>query len=257
MPLRFSMATWRKTLATSSLLLATGLSAIASADDNKIYPSRITLLPSLTVMSYTENVRFSQVLSDAYAQTNYEVYPLGIALVDPHKQPQADVRKRKVLLELRRLNTAEADNLAQQLRTMRLAYHLPIEQDPVKVQTQAKRDPLITQEYGLRLPKRPDHIQVIDPSRREPMTIKFKPNADLRDYMAQLTDTDVGRGAYKSAWIVQADRKIYRVDDVRQRDKLHFLSPGAVVYMGLQDLPEVDQDLNTAVAELLALRLEL
>lgn len=255
MSLRFSMAVWCKALATSSLLLATGLSSVASADNSKIYPSRITLLPSLTVMSYTENVRFSQVLTDAFTQIDYDVYPLGVALVDPHKQPQVDVRKRKVLLELRRLNTDEAYNLAQQLRPMRLAYHLPIEPDPVKVLTQAKRDPLITQEYGLRLPKRPDHIQIIDPSRREPVTMAFKPNADLQDYMAQLSETS--DRTYESAWIIQADRQVYRVEDVNWRETLHFLSPGAVVFMGLRDLPQVDHDLNNAVAELLALRLEL
>ena len=221
------------------------------------FPTYITVLPSQSLLTYPQSVRLSEVLSDAYAQADYPVYSLGTTLVDPHKHPMVEVQKQKVLRQLMLLNTPETLNLAMQINSMRFVYYQEIESDPNKVQAFAKRNPLLNQEFWLYLPDRPSYIKVVSPQRSTTTVLDIQYNAELRDYLAVFADAEKEDQPYDSLWIIQADRKVYSVSDLTWSDKLYFLSPGAMLFTGLQDLPYEFRDLNGDIAQLLSHRLEL
>jgi hypothetical protein len=247
-----------RTILLGGLLLIAALpTSQADAETPNIYATRVTLLPSQITLSYSQDVRFSQVLSDAYAQSNNDVYPLGTALIDPHKQTIIDTQKRVIMRQLTQLDTPEATNLAKQLDSLPLVYHEQIATDLTKVRVSPKLNPLIKKDYWLSLPKRPAHIKVFDPALDHSMTMALQKNADLRDYLAKLSQVTKKDRSHDSAWVIQADRAVYHVDNLAWKNTLHFLSPGAIVFIGLQNLPDDYRDLNANIAHLLAFRLEL
>jgi hypothetical protein len=241
----------------SIYLILAMLASNFSVADTGGFPTYITVLPNQTLLTYPQSVRLSQVLSDAYTQADYPVYSLGTTLVDPHKQPMVEVQKQKVLRQLMLLNTPETLNLAKQINSMRFAYYQEIESDPNKVQAFAKRNPLLNQEFWLYLPDRPSHIKVVSPQHSETAVLDIQYNAELRDYLATFADAEKEDQPYDSLWIIQADRKVHPVSDLTWSDKLYFLSPGALVFTGLKDLPYEFRDLNGDIAQLLSHRLEL
>ncbi len=245
-----------------ALLLGTALligvfSPLTNADAGTSNITKITLLPSQTTLSYSDAVRFSQVLSDAYAQLNYDVYALGTTLIDPNKQSVVDTQKHTILRQLQQLNTPEAVNLAKQLNALRFAFHEPMVTDPVKVRVQTKLNPMVRGEYWLSLPKRPNDISVFHPARGNYLSLPVNSGDHLKDYLTKLSDTIKWDGDFDSAWIIQADRKVYQVKDIQWKSTLYFLSPGAMVFIGLQNLPDEYCDLNADIAHMLAFRLEL
>ncbi|WP_137170472.1 capsule biosynthesis GfcC family protein [Marinomonas sp. FW-1] len=246
-----------RTILLGGLLLMAALpTSRADAETPNIYTTRVTLLPSQITLSYSQDVRFSQVLSDAYAQSNGEIYALGTGLIDPHKQTIIDTQKRVIMRQLKQLNTPEATNMAKQLDSLPLVYHEQIATDLTKVRISSKFNPLIKQDYWLSLPKRPTHIKAFDPTLDHSVTMALQENADLRDYLAKLSQM-TKQDRYDSAWIIQADRAVYQVDNLSWKNTLYFLSPGAIVFVGLQNLPDDYRDLNANIAHLLAFRLEL
>ena len=241
----------------SIYLILAMLASSFSVADTRGFPTYITVLPNQTLLTYPQGVRLSQVLNDAYTQADYPVYSLGTTLVDPHKQPMVEVQKQKVLRQLMLLNTPETLNLAMQINSMRFVYYQDIESDPNKVQAFAKRNPLLNQEFWLYLPERPDYVKVVSPQHSTTTVVDIQNNAELRDYLATLADAEKEDQPYDSLWIIQADRKVYSVSDLTWSDKLYFLSPGAMLFTGLQDLPYEFRDLNGDIAQLLSHRLEL
>ncbi len=241
----------------SGLLFIGVFSPLTSADVGTSNVTKITLLPSQITLSYSDAVRFSQVLSDAYAQLNYDVYTLGTTLINPHKQSVVDAQKHTILRQLKRLNTPEAVNLANQLSALRFAFHEPMVTDPVKVRIQAKLNPMVRGEYWLSLPKRPSDISVFHPAQGNYLSLPVNSGDHLKDYLTKLDGTIEWDGDYDSAWIIQADRKVYHVKDIQWKSTLYFLSPGAMVFVGLHNLPDEYRDLNADIAHLLAFRLEL
>lgn len=246
-----------RTMLFCCVLLVTALSSRqVVAEAANTFTTRITLLPSQITLSYPQDVRFSQVLSDAYAQSNEEIYALGTGLIDPHKQTMIDTQKRVIMRQLTQLNTPQAMQLAKQLDSLPLVYHEPIATDLTSVRVSSKLNPLIKQDYWLSLSKRPTHIKVFDPALDHSVTMALQENADLRDYLATLSQM-TKRDRHDSAWIIQANRVVYQVDNLAWKNTLHFLSPGAIVFIGLQNLPDEYRDLNANIAHLLAFRLEL
>ncbi|WP_417698280.1 capsule biosynthesis GfcC D2 domain-containing protein [Psychromonas sp.] len=231
-----------------SCLLLSLISSYSAAQETKI-----TLLQDQIALLYPQEVRFSQVLTDAYSHTKNNVYSLGIALLAPDKQHLIDSKKHVILSKLRSINTPDASNLATQLESLPFAYREHLETDPSKVRVNPKFDPMIKGEYWLSLPKRPDHITLIDPSTNRNVKVALKTDNNLKDYLAELA----GKHAYDSAWIIQANQDTYLATDIQWKDKLYFLSPGAIVFIGITNLPDQYSDLNADIARLLAFHLEL
>ncbi|MCC4275257.1 capsule biosynthesis GfcC family protein [Marinomonas communis] len=231
------------------------------ANDSKAqetaFPTYITLLPSQALLSYSQNVRWGQVLLDAYSQSESDVYALGVSLIDPHKQPMIEVQKQRVLRQLMLLNTPETLNVARQINSLKFAYQKPVESSLIKVQGHQKRNPLLNQEYWLYLPERPEYIKLVSPKKENITSLNIKYNVELRDYLADFSGMNKGDQPYNTVWIIQADRKTYQVNELTWSDKIHYLSPGAIVFTGLQDLPYEFRNLNGDIAQLLSHRLEL
>ena len=238
------------------IMLSTLTANIAVAETSA-FPTYVTVLPSQTLLTYSKSVRLAEVLFDAYDQVDYAVYSLGTTLVDPHKQPMVEVQKQKVLRQLMLLNTPETLNLAIQINNMRFVSYQNIETNPNKVLVLPKINPLLNQEFWLYLPERPDYVKVVSPQRSTTTVLDIQYNAELRDYLAIFAGAEKEDQPYDSLWIIQADRKVYSVSDLTWSDKLYFLSPGAMLFTGLQDLPYEFRDLNGDIAQLLSHRLEL
>lgn len=232
----------------SSCLLVSLISSYSIAQETKI-----TLVQDQITLLYPQEVRFSQVLADAYSHTKNDVYSLGTALLPPNKQHIIDAKKHDILSKLRNINTPDTSYLATQLESLPFVYREHLETDPSKVRVNPKFDPMIKGEYWLSLPKRPDYIILIDPSTNRNVKVTLKTNSDLKNYLAELP----GKNAYDSAWIIQANQDTYLATDIQWKDKLYFLSPGAIVFIGITNLPDQYSDLNADIARLLAFHLEL
>lgn len=206
------------------------------------------------ILSYPQEVRFSQVLTDAYAQLDYQPYSLGIALIDPNKQRQIDEKKHAILKQLRDINTPASNYVAKQLSSLHFVYREKIETDPSKVRVNPKYDPMVKGTYLLSLPKRPQHIYLINADDQNFLTLQLTANSNLKDYLAE--QFEAYRYTYDEAWIIQANQDVYQATDIQWKGKLYFLSPGSMVFIGLTGLSEKYHDLNADIAHLLALRLE-
>ena len=212
-----------------------------------------------------EGGRFSLALQDAHRQTafwplNDIPYSLGTALVDLSKQPLVDQQKEQVIKQLQTLNTPAANTLAKHLITMRFAYHEDISHNVVQVRVNPRLDPLLNSDFWLSLPARPDHIRVLHPLKEDLVVLPSRADFHVSKYLAELTQdtaSDTNLPPVHTAWVIQADRRVYPVTDLQWRDTRYYLSPGAMVFVGLEDLPHAYRDLNANIAQLLALRLEL
>lgn len=208
----------------------------------------IQLKQNNILLRYEQPVRLSTLLSDAYQQLDYFPYALGTALYSPDKQQQVDTQKQVILDDLTDINNQASQYLAKQLIEMSFVFRENIEADPIKLETQPKLNPLIQSNHILSLPFRPDHILVITPHEKTPLKLPLKANSDLKDYLLELPNnlhTD-------SAWIIQSNGDVYQANDIQWQDKLYFLSPGAIVFLGLDALPDTHHDLNARIAHLLA-----
>ncbi|AWY02154.1 hypothetical protein A8139_21090 [Marinomonas primoryensis] len=222
--------------------------------------TKISLLPQEVyeqevTLSYQQEVRLSQILTDAYAQLDYQPYSLGTALIDPNKQRQIDEKKYTILKQLRDINTPASRYIAKQLNLLHFVYREKIEADPTKIRVDPKHDPIVKGTYLLSLPKRPKHIYLINADDLNFLTLQLKTNSNLKEYLAE--QFEANRYTYDSAWIIQANQDVYQATDIQWKNKLYFLSPGSMVFIGLTNLSEKHHDLNADIAHLLALRLEL
>ena len=232
----------------SKLLLASLISTFSLLSHAQI---SIYVMQSRTKLNYSQAERFSQVLQDAQKTLNYLPYTLGISLINQDRQEDINTLKQSVLNDLHKINTTEANKLEKQLKSMHFAFRETLETDLIKIVTTPKQDPLLAQNYILSLPKRPNHFVFIDTDRETPRKIKLKADQDLKGYLSKLNHP-----YSDSIWIIQANQDVYQATD-QWRDKPYFLSPGAIVFAGLNGLPKEYQDINTRVAHLLAFSMDL
>lgn len=218
---------------------------------------QVTLkLKSLDIpLHYSHEVRFLQVIEDAYAKTNYEVYELGSALIDPTKSAIVDKEKFSILEKLYAIGTTESIQLAKMIEDMNFAYREPIQTNRNKIRIRPEFNPMLHGDYWLILPERPDKITVIDPNSNHPHIIPLATNFSLKDYLSDLPN--IASNSVQNAWIIQANQDVYEATGINWKNTPYFLSPGAIVFLGLQDLPDQFHDLNASIAHLLAWRVEL
>jgi len=218
-------------------------------------PTHITLLQTQELLSYPDEVRLSKVLDDGYGKTRYKIYPLGTALIDPHKQYIIDEKLHGVIMQLEQLNTIDSHRLIKQLNALRFVYRENINTTLSDVRVNPKLDPMLKTEYWLSLPKKPDHILIINPKEDASIIRPIQPNSDLKYYLSSLhtlNNADIP----DSVWIIQADQNVYQVKGISWKAERFFLAPGAVVFTSLNNLNSEERDLNSDIAHLLAFRLE-
>lgn len=208
----------------------------------------IQLKQNNLLLQYDQPVRLSTLLSDAYQQLDYFPYTLGTALYSPDKQQQVDSQKQAILDDLTYINNQASQYLAKQLIEIPFVFRENIEADLIKLETQPKLNPLIQSNHILSLPSRPDYILVIAPFKKSLIKLPLKVNSDLKDYLLELPNNQHA----DSAWVIQANGDVYQANDIQWQDKLYFLSPGAIIFLGLDALPDTYHDLNARIAHLLA-----
>ncbi|WP_417528923.1 capsule biosynthesis GfcC D2 domain-containing protein [Marinomonas shanghaiensis] len=250
------MMLFSKTSIIQSMLLSGWICLIGLSQSVMADNTHITVLQKQVILSYQEEVRFSQILNDANSQLQYEFYPLGSSLINPRKQPIVEMQKQFVLKQLAELNTPAANHLAEKVNSLHLVYHEKMSLDFIKVRTKHKLNPIVKGEYWLSLQKRPTDVTIFDSAQNKFKNISLNKSFDLRDYLEEFSLASE-QPPYDSVWIIQADRSIYQVKDLQWKNTLYFLSPGAMVFIGLPNLPDDYRDLNANVAHLFAFRLEL
>jgi hypothetical protein len=218
-------------------------------------PVKITLLAKDLLLTYPQEVRLSTLLNDAYSYTDHEIYSLRSALINPHKQSIVDKKKLAVLDQLKAINTPASSHIAKQLIQLDFVYREQVETDIHKVRAIPALDPMIKNDYWLLLPKRPEHILLISSHYDDSLSIPIKANLSLKDYIAELPDTN--HRIYDNTWIIQANQDAYQAKDFQWKNVLYFLSPGAIVFSGLNDLPDQYRHLNADIAHLLTFYVEL
>lgn len=245
-----------------ALLIAALFSSGVQAND-----VRVTLLQSNQTLTYPQPVRLSQALGDALElgqmHSDQPVYPLGSALINPHKQATLDVKRTSLLRQLATINTPESNSLARQLKQMSFAYHEAVDTDYTRVRVQLRQNPLLNHDYWLSLPSRPDHIRVLQPLMTESVALPVQSGHHLAVYLDAFADvyglahpTKRWR-TVRQAWVIQADRSVYLAKNFSWRGDRFHLSPGAMVFLELDNLPRAYRNLNADIAHLLAHRLEL
>ncbi|RBP83297.1 hypothetical protein EBI01_19980 [Marinomonas rhizomae] len=216
-------------------------------------PIKIHLLQPEITLEYAEAARFSQVLTDAQSQIDYPIYALGLSLISPNKQTLIEQKKSLILKALSDIDSAESTHIAEQLKSLHFAYREKIETRLQQVRTIKKNNPLLTHDYTLSIPTRPNFIRLITPKQTPTPLVKQLPNARLKDYMTP----DIAGDNYDSAWIIQADQSIQHISGIQWQGQNHYLSPGSIIFVGLDNVPDQYQHLNQDIAQLLTQHLEL
>lgn len=245
----------KKTLSKLKKLLSICILVFYSLNDGLAEPFKITLPVNNLSLAYPKEIRLSTLLNDAYGYSSHEIYSLGSTLVNPAKQSIVDKQKANILAQLKEINTPASSKIANQLTQLYFSYREDIETDIHKVRTNPKLDPIIKSDYELILPKRPEHILMINSHYNESLPIPIKANFSLKDYIVELSNTD--NSTYDNTWIIQANRDVYQAKDFQWKNTLYFLTPGAIVFVGLTDLPKQYQHLNADIANLLTFNVEL
>ena len=213
----------------------------------------ITLAQQNIRLTYNQNVRLSQILTDAYPYVDHEIYSLGVALVNPDKQAIIEAKKTDVFEALKQLNTLEANNLLNQLSSSRFLYRESIETNINKVRFFIRSNPLIKEDHFLFLPSRPDHITLFNSAYEKPLLIPLKTNYHLKSYLEEQPNNPQHK--HHKAWVIQANKDFYLATDIQWQRTLYYLAPGAYVFIGLTNLPK-SSTLNADIAELLTFYLE-
>ncbi|KZN15080.1 hypothetical protein OA79_02455 [Marinomonas sp. TW1] len=216
-------------------------------------PVKIHLLQPKITLEYKAAVRLSQVLSDAQKQVDYPVYSLGISVISPTKQALIDQQKNIIFNALRHIDSAESKRIVKQLEVLHFVYRETLETRLKNVRTVKKNNPLLNHDYTLSILSRPAYIRVITPKRTTNALVKQMPNTHLKDYLTP----DIAGDDYDSAWIIQADQRVQYIKGIQWQGKHHYLSPGSLVFVGLENLPHQYKTLNHDIAQLLTQHLEL
>ncbi|WP_322783791.1 capsule biosynthesis GfcC family protein [Marinomonas pontica] len=138
---------------------------------------------------------------------------------------------------------------------MNFVHREPVQTRRNTIRTRLEFNPMLHGEYWLILPERPDNVTVIDPNSSRPHVIPLVTNFSLKDYLSDLPN--IASNSVQNAWIIQANQDTYEATGINWKNIPYFLTPGAIVFLGLQDLPDQFRDLNASIAHLLALRVEL
>ncbi|WED24140.1 capsule biosynthesis GfcC family protein [Vibrio sp. JC009] len=234
-------------------VLSSAFSVLASASEAKIS------LPSYSAtLVYKEPVRLSQVLSEtnAYIYKNKLTAPywLGAQLIEPAKNSQIEVMKKKVLEKLNYLSryhtgsTFKADLLSDLLNKAKFGYRhfIPLDNDLIRLKLSL--NPVLEGVYSLISPPRTNNIFVVGTT-TSLAAFKLKGHQPLNTYIEQASLPQNSND--KSIFIIQPDGALSVISDSYWKNQTVFLAPGALLYIGFEDLPERMSGLNREIAELL------
>ena len=216
----------------SSLLLFNSLSVTAS----KINTLEAVIPQQGINLSYQVAPRLSQLLIDAKKNIDYSAYTLGSALIKKNNYKNIAIQNNKIeLLEsLEAINNTSAFRLRKLIEGLNFFQQEKLSLDLEKVQLDSRINPIISGNYQLFLPKRPTFLTLIDPNHSEKIIkLKLKSGYNLSKYLNEFyKHNDIVTDDIR---IIQADKQVITPKIDYWSNNKYYLSPGAIIYIGLNE----------------------
>lgn len=228
------------------LLMLFNISKASSATTLKV-----TIPQQGISLSYQSAPRLSQLLIDANKNIDYAAYFLGSALINKdNKNIAIQSSKIKLLERLETNNDTNASNLHTIVESLTFFQQEDLKLDLEKIQQDSRLNPIISGNYQLYLPKRPDYIILIDPKNSDDIIKqKLRAGYHLEDYLSEYyKSTDI---VINNIQIIQADKHVITPKIDYWSSNKYYLSPGAIIYIGLGKDIDKSGSINQNVINLL------
>lgn len=212
---------------------------------------KVTIPQQSISLSYQSAPRLSQLLIDVNKNIDYAAYFLGSALINKdNKNIAIQKSKIKFLEDLESINNTSASNLHAIIGSLTFFQQEDLKLDLEKIQQDRRLNPNISGNYQLYLPKRPDYIILIDPKNSDDI-IKLNLTAGyhLENYLSNhYKNKDFSTDNIR---IIQADKKAITSKINYWSSNKYYLSPGSIIYMGLNRDIDKAETINQNVINLL------
>lgn len=123
---------------------------------------------------------------------------------------------------------------------------IPLDLDTIRLKSEL--NPKLSGQYLLNLTTKPDHILVLGAVRHNGVQ-PFRPNQQAAKYLAwamPISDSD-----NSFAWLIQPDGKVEHYPIAYWNQRHIDIAPGAIIYLEFQGVRDNEQELNSAILELL------
>lgn len=215
-------------------------------------------LPQLSKqISYQQPVRLHQVLSDTRLQLQSShikaPYWLGSQLIEPEKNGVIELLKITVQERLNFVTqnypelTKKVDTINAFLNqnTFSFRHFTSLDYDLIRIEP--KLNPMLSGSFQLLLAARNRDIQFVGAVNNS--KLHFIENGTLDDYLSQVELPDYSQ--QDQLYIIQPDGELFTVANGYWSQSQINLAPGAIIFSGIEDLPEGFSQLNKQIAELL------
>jgi hypothetical protein len=222
-------------------------------------PELSVSLPTLsTVLSYQNPVRLSQALSDTQTLLREKgaapTFWLAAQLLEKDKNIQIEQLKANILKKLQLLGNEESESelKAKLLSSFITSHHFNfrhfISLDNDRVRIQKEKNPLLKGKFKLLTPSRTSRIRIIGSEVPEQI-VPFLEHASIDDYLQSSILPENSNTSI--VYIIQPDGDLTEVSNTYWKRKPVFFTPGAILFVGFNSLPEQYSSLNEQIAELL------
>ena len=158
--------------------------------------------------------------------------------------------KIELIENLEAINNASAFRLRKQIEEFSFFQQEKLSLDLEKIQLDSRINPIISGNYQLFLPKRPDFLILIDPNHSEKVIkLKLKSGYNLSKYLNEFyKNTDIVTDDIR---IIQADKEVIAPKIDYWSNKKYYLSPGSIIYIGLDESIDNAEIINQSFLKLL------
>ena len=230
-----------------ALLLMTSISSMAQGVVVELSSQNIAL-------KYDAPVRLEQVLLDVRKHVDSPIYELASNLSLKHQTVEQKNLFDKTVNDLKTLAKSQpesgADSVLAQLKGSKFYSRFFISLDLDVVQTQTKQNPQLQGEYQLHLIPRPDTITLFGLLQNQ-TELPFIAHATLDEYLDKNKSALLSNANPSLAYVIQPDGEVQEVPYDYWNYTPSYFSPGAIVFIAFDSLPNQYQHLNAAIIELL------
>lgn len=207
-------------------------------------------------LKYQVAPRLSQLLFDAHKNIDYSPYSLGALLLnlDSNQSKKINDEKSTLLKMIDRRIESDVTNLSSILDSLTFSSREQVILDLEKIQLNAKLNPKLKGHYQLSLPTRPNFITVIDPTNSDKVIrVKLVPGYSLKNYLSEyyLTINKTNIDLPNNIELIQADKQHISPNIAIWNNNKYFLSPGAIIFIGLEKNVKNMKELNYKFTALL------
>jgi hypothetical protein len=217
-------------------------------------------------LQYPQPIRLVQVVQDSLTHINQlvleddtqpqAIYWLSAGLYDRATITAAENQQQQIIHLLSRQisnqdkpqNIQAMKTLSNWIRVNKFAKREKITLDFDSIRLKEALNPLITGDYLLTLPIKPEYVMVlgaVEQNGQQP----FKVRQDATQYLDRALPIDDSDNSF--AWLIQPDGQVEHYP-IAYWDHQHIdVAPGAIIYLEFHDAQENEQALNQQIIELL------